>query len=126
MALSLTSLELDSITTELLFTRGSIIVPQQTYIPQYSTLGTGVYGTWNVLNISTVLFDVLYGYTSFPQLQNKVNELLDENTGISTSLQLNVNTLSTFTVSSFEFIQFLTDVYGQITISSFKNTLIYD
>ena len=75
MALSLTSLELDSITTELLFTRGSIVVPQQTYIPQYSTLGTGVYGTWNVLNISTVLFDVLYGYTSFPQLQNKVNEL---------------------------------------------------
>ena len=126
MALSLTSLELDSITTELLFTRGSIVVPQQTYIPQYSTLGTGVYGTWNVLNISTVLFDVLYGYTSFPQLQNKVNELLDENTGISTSLQLNVNTLSTFTVSSFEFIQFLTDVYGQSTISSFQNTLIYD
>jgi hypothetical protein len=131
MALSFTSLELDSITTELLFTRGSQIVSQQTYIPQYSTLGTGVYGTWNVLNISTVLFDVLYGYTSFPQLQEKVDQLIDENTSISTSLQFNVYTLSTFTVSSFEFLQFITGTteatqYGPSTISSFRNTLIYD
>jgi len=100
MALSATSLEINEITTELLFSRGTLFERGQVYVPQYSTIGTTIYGTWNVYNISTTFSNYLYGYSNFPQLLSSVNFILNQTNAISTSLQQDFFIISTFSIST--------------------------
>jgi hypothetical protein len=125
MALSATSLEINEITTELLFSRGTLFESGQVYIPQYSSIGTTVYGTWNVLHISTAFSNDLYGYSNIPSLLSSVNYILYQNNLISTSLQLNVNVLSTVTASSFCTLAVL-QAFGPSTIAQFQINLNSD
>ena len=119
MALSATSLEIDEITTQSLFSRGTLFESGQVYIPQYSSIGTTVYGTWNVLHISTAFSNYLYGYSNIPSLLSSVNFILLENSLISTALQQNVYLLSTITVSTFCTLALFQD-FGPSTIAQFQ------
>lgn len=125
MALSATSLEIDEITTVSLFSRGTFFESGQVYIPQYSSIGTTVYGTWNVLHVSTAFSNYLYGYSNIPSLLSSVNFILLENSLISTSLQQNVYLLSTVTASSFCTLAILQD-FGPSTIAQFQIDADYD
>jgi hypothetical protein len=119
MALSATSLEINEITTELLFSRGTLFEPGQVYVPQYSSIGTTIYGTWNVFPISTTFSNYLYGYSNFPQLLSSVNFILTETNAISTSLQGDINLFSTFSVSTL--LTYSTfQAYGPSTIAQFS------
>jgi len=125
MALSATSLEINEITTELLFSRGTLFERGQVYVPQYSSIGTTNYGTWNVYNISTTFSNYLYGYSNFPQLLSSVNFILAETNAISSVLQRDVNTLSTFSVSTL--ITYSTfQEYGTSTLADINLNYISD
>ena len=125
MALSATSLAINEITTELLFSRGTLFEPGQVYIPQYSSIGTTIYGTFNILHISTAFSNYLYGYSNIPSLLSSVNFIVYENSLISTSLQQNVYLLSTVTASSFCTLAHL-DAFGPSTIAQFQINLNSD
>ena len=125
MALSATSLEINEITTELLFSRGTLFERGQVYVPQYSSIGTTNYGTWNVYNISTTFSNYLYGYSNFPQLLSSVNFILAETNAISSVLQGDVNTVSTFSVSTL--ITYSTfQEYGPSTLADINLNYISD
>jgi hypothetical protein len=92
---------------ESLTNRGVPLFSSVTYLPTLSTLSNGAYATWALYPISTLFYDLLYGFENFDQLYTEIGTISTKNIAVSTTLDkmdrdvANVSTSTADTLTTF-------------------------
>ena len=94
MALSQTSLEIDTLTVETLFNRGPLLSTSQAYVPVMSNIGG--FSKWVNQPVSTIYYPFFGAYPKPDVLLEPANLILQASEFLSTSLIYNTNVLSSF------------------------------
>jgi hypothetical protein len=98
MAQSKTSLEIDSLKVETLFNRGPLLSSSQAYIPVLSSVGT--FSLWVNQPVSSLFYNYFRSYSTPDVLLNPISTALQYSKNISGSLNLNIDTINSFSNSS--------------------------
>ena len=119
-ALSKTSLEIDQLTVETLFQRGSALSSSQIYIPTLSNVGA--FSLWVHQPISTVYNSFFYGYSTPNYLFNKLTVIDQTTTVLSYFIQSNVLSISSLSNQTISTLIATSNVFNS-TVSSLYSTL---
>ena len=84
MALSQTSLEIDTLTVETLFNRGPLLSTTQAYLPVMSSIGG--FSQWINQPVSSIYYPFFRSYTNPIILLEPANRILQASEELSTSL----------------------------------------
>ena len=119
MAQSKTSLEIDSLTVETLFNRGSLLSSSQAYIPILSSIGT--FSIWTSQPVSSIFYNYFRSYSTPGVLLNPINLTLQYANNISGSLNLNLDTVNRFSTTSISTLILLSNLHPS-TIDNFTSS----
>ena len=109
MAQSKTSLEIDSLTVETLFNRGSLLSSSQAYIPILSSIGT--FSIWTSQPVSSIFYNYFRSYSTPGVLLNPISTSLQYADNISGSLNLNLDTINRFSNTSISTLILLSNLH---------------
>ena len=123
MALSQTSLEIDTLTVETLFNRGPLLSTSQAYVPVMSNIGG--FSKWINQPISTIYHPLFGSYPNPIILLEPANRILQASQRLSTSLEYNTDVLSTFENFNYNTLIILSNIDSS-TISTYRSTFSND
>lgn len=124
MALSRTSRELNSLTVENLFSRGSLLSSSQAYIPVLSSITNG-FNQWINTPVSTIYYNFFKSYYKPDELLDNVNHIINSNNNIYSSINNINNSLLTFSNINYSTLIMLSNIDNS-TINSYYSSLLSD
>jgi len=123
MALSQTSLQLDTLTVVSLYNRGSFLSTGLSYVPIVSSYGT--FHTWTNKATEEIFVNVFYSYSNGDIFLNSISSIQTQNNYTSTSLYLNAQTLSSSIASNSSNIAIINNIPAS-TFSNYFSSLEYN
>ena len=123
MALSQTSLEIDTLTVETLFNRGPLLSTTQAYLPVMSNIGG--FSQWINQPVSSIYYPYFRSYPNPIILLEPANRILQASEKLSTSLVYNINVLSTFENFNYSTLVVLSNIDSS-TVSTYRSTFSND
>jgi hypothetical protein len=123
MALSQTSLEIDTLTVETLFNRGPLLSTTQAYVPVMSNIGG--FSKWINQPVSTMYYPFFRSYPEPDVLLVPANTILQTSQRLSTSLHYNTDVLSTFENINYSTLVVLSNIDSS-TVSTYRSTFSND
>lgn len=123
MALSQTSLEIDTLTVETLFNRGPLLSTTQAYLPVMSSIGG--FSQWINQPVSSIYYPFFRSYNNPIILLEPANLILQASEKLSTSLRYNTDVLSTFEFFNYSTLVVLSNIDSS-TVSIYRSTYSND
>jgi len=123
MALSQTSLQLDTLTVVTLYNRGSFLSTGLSYVPVVSSYGT--FHKWTNEPTGQLFVNVFYTYSNGDIFLSSISSIQREYNLMSSSVYLNTNTLSSSIANNTSNIAVINNIRAS-TITSYFSSLEYD
>jgi len=123
MALSQTSLQLDTLTVVTLYNRGSFLSTGLSYVPVVSSYGT--FHKWTNEPTGQLFVNVFYTYSNGDIFLSSISSIQREYNLMSSSVYLNTNTLSSSIANNTSNIAVINNIRAS-TFTSYFSSLEYD